>query len=67
MEALIVFVVMHCGAVEALIKDDMQSVGWTTIGKDQQEGAHEFVMQEKAKGAKVVVLQVKDDKCATST
>lgn len=45
--AVILFVLLHCGQVEALIRDTSEKAG--------------------AAGARVITIEVKDDKCAVST
>lgn len=65
--AVILFVVMHCNQVEVLIKDTSVSAEWTEIAKDEQARAKAYILKADEAGARVITIQVKDEKCAVST
>lgn len=67
MEALVVFVVMHCAVPEVLIVDTPTEVVWDEVTEDERERAVAFIARMKEQRARVVTIEVKDDKCAIST
>lgn len=67
MDALIVFVVMHCGVPEAIVVDMPDQVIWDEVSEDERGRASEFIQRVRTDGARVIVIEVKDDKCAVST
>ena len=68
MEAsVILFVVMHCGAVEVLIRDTSEKAEWHEVDKSEQERAKAYIEKAGDAGARVITIEVKDDKCGVST
>lgn len=67
MEAFILIVVMHCGVVEAVIKDTPTELAWDSISEDERPNADAFIKAVEASGARVLTIKIEDPKCAVST
>lgn len=68
MNALVVFVLLHCGQIEAVIVDSPTEVHWAVIDASKRESAKKLVLDLAAEGAKVYELKLEGDKvCGVST
>ena len=65
--AVLVFLVMHCGVPEVLIRDTSERAEWHEVAKGEREKALDYVRKAEEAGARVIIIEVKDDKCAVST